>query len=281
MRRLMLALPLLAACETPVGPRLPTNAEPFTPPAVYREWWALTEACSGLQGDFTRIAWFRVPGAESIPLADGTLVNGRWDRVSNRIVLAEESERFGDLVRHEMLHALLQGGGHPRDAFIGRCGGTVVCEALCIKDAGPPQPPDPAATMVAPSVLQIAVELVPAQPSVSVNDGRFRMVVTARNPMAGPVLVQLPPSGDPGPPASFSYDITDRPLSSGYRYDKRADVPEVSRFAPFETKQFIFDLQIGAGQTRYDIPPGRYWFNGAYGGVWAPSPPTVTLSPSS
>ena len=279
MRRLMLALPLLAACETPIGPRLPTNAEPFTPPAVYREWWALTEACSGLQGDFTRIAWFRVPGAESIPLADGTLVNGRWDRVSNRIVLAEESERFGDLVRHEMLHALLQGGGHPRDAFIGRCGGTVVCEALCIKDAGPPQPPDPAATMVAPSVLQIAVELVPAQPSVSVNDGRFRMVVTARNPMAGPVLVQLPPSGDPGPPASFSYDITDRPLSSGYRYDKRADVPEVSRFAPFETKQFIFDLQIGAGQTRYDIPPGRYWFNGAYGGVWAPTPPTITLSP--
>jgi len=278
MRRLILALPLLAACETSVGPRLPTNAEPFTPPAVYREWWALTEACSGLQGDFTRIAWFRVPGAESIPLADGTLVNGRWDRVSNRIVLAGQSERFGDLVRHEMLHALLQAGGHPRDAFIGRCGGTVVCEALCIKDAGPPQSPDPAATMVGPSALQIAVELVPAQPSVSVNDGWFRMVVTARNPMAGPVIVQLP-SSDAGPGASFSYDITEKQFSSGYRYDMLADVPEVSRFAPLETKQFIFDLQIGAGQTRYDIPPGRYWFNGAYGGVWAPTPPTVTLSP--
>ena len=277
MRRLILALPLLAACETPVGPRLPTNAEPFTPPAVYREWWALTEACSGLQGDFTRIAWFRVPGAESFPLRDGTLVNGCWDG-SNRIVLAGQSERFGDLVRHEMLHALLQSGGHPRDAFIGRCGGTVVCEALCIKDAGPPPSPDPAATMVDPSALQIAVELVPAQPAVSVNDGWFRMVVTARNPMAGPVIVQLP-SSDAGPGPSFSYDITEKQCSSGYRYDMRADVPEVSRFAPFETKQFIFDLQIGAGQTRYDIPPGRYWFNGAYGGVWAPTPPTVTLSP--
>jgi hypothetical protein len=278
MRRLILALPLLAACETPVGPRLPTNAEPFTPPAVYREWWALTEACSGLQADFTRIAWFHVPGAESIPLADGTLVNGRWDRVSNRIVLAGQSERFGDLVRHEMLHALLRSGGHPRDAFIGRCGGTVVCEALCIQDAGPPPPPDPAATMVDLSALQIAVELVPAQPSVSVNDGWFRMVVTARNPMAGPVLVQLP-SSNAGPGPSFSYDITERQGSSGYRYDMRADAPEVSRFAPFETKQFIFDLQIGAGQTRYDIPPGRYWFKGAYGGVWAPAPSTVTLSP--
>ena len=278
MRRLILALPLLAACETSVGPRLPTKAEPFTPPAVYREWWALTEACSGLQGDFTRIGWFHVPGAESIPLPDGTLVNGRWDRVSNRIVLAGQSERFGDLVRHEMLHALLQAGGHPRDAFIGRCGGTVVCEALCIKDAGPPQSPDPAATMVGPSALQIAVELVPAQPSVSVNDGWFRMVVTARNPMAGPVLVQLP-SSNAGPGPSFSYDITEKQYSSGYRYDMVADVPEVSRFAPLETKQFIFDLQIGAGQTRYDNPPGRYWFNGAYGGVWAPTPPTVTLSP--
>ena len=238
----------------------------------------MTEACSGLQGDFSRIAWFRVPGAETIPLADGTLVNGRWDPVSNRIVLAGQSERFGDLVRHEMLHALLQAGGHTRDAFIGRCGGTVVCEALCIKDAGPPPSPDPAATMVGPSALQIAVELVPAQPSVSVNDGWFRMVVTARNPMAGPVIVQLP-SSNAGPGPSFSYDITDRQHSSGYRYDMLADVPEVSRFAPFETKQFIFDLQIGAGQTRYDIPPGRYWFNGAYGGVWAPTPPTVTLSP--
>jgi hypothetical protein len=59
----------------------------------------------------------------------------------------------------------------------------------------------------------------------------------------------------------------------------RADVPEVSRFAPFETKRFIFDLQIGAGETRYDIPSGRYTFNGAYGSVWAPTPPTVTLSP--
>lgn len=276
MRRLILALPLLAACETSVGPRLPTHAEPFTPPAVYREWWALTEACSGLQGEFTRIAWFRVPGAESIPLGDGTLVNGYWD-VSNRIVLAGRSEQFGDLVRHEMLHALLQSRSHTRDAFIGRCGGTVACEDSCIKDAGPPPLPDPASTMVGPNALQIAVELVPAQPRVGLNDGWFRMVITARNPMAGPVLVELPPS-DAGPGPSFSYDISEG-QGSGYGYDMLADVPEVSRFAPFETKQFIFDLQIGAGQTRYDIPPGRYTFNGAYGGVWAPTPPTVTLSP--
>src|SRR4051812_18390843 len=114
MGGLILALLLLAAWETSVGARLPTNAEAFMPPAVYREWSALTEACAGLQGDFNRIAWFRVPGAESFPLADGTLVNGSWDG-SNQIVLAGQSERFGDLVRHEMLHALLQARGHTRD----------------------------------------------------------------------------------------------------------------------------------------------------------------------
>ena len=254
------------------------HAEQFTPAAVYREWWALTEACSGLQGDFTRITWFRVPGAESIPRDDGTLVNGYWEGVSNRIVLAGNSERFGDLVRHEMLHALLQSGRHARDAFIGRCGGTVACDDTCIKDAGPPASPDPAATIVGPSALQIAVELVPSQPRVSVNDGWFRMVITARNPTTGPVLVQLPPSEDAGPSLSFSYDISEG-AGSGYRYDMRADVPEVSRFAPSETKRFIFDLQISAGQTRYDICPGRYTFKGAYGGVWAPTPPTATLSP--
>ena len=103
--------------------------------------------------------------------------------------------------------------------------------------------------MLGPSALEIAVELVPAQPRASVNDGWFRMEITARNTTAGPVLVQLPPSGDAGPSVSFTYEINEG-LSSEYHYDMRADVPEVSRFAPFETKRFSFDLQIGAGGTR-------------------------------
>lgn len=195
MRHLFLVLPLLTACESLTGPPLPKNAEPFTPPAFYREWWALTESCSGLRGDFSRIAWFRVPGARWIPLGDGTSVNGFWDPNTGRIVLDGYSERAGDLVRHEMLHALLGSAGHVRGAFIGRCGGTVVCEDSCIKDAGPPPPSDPAATMVAPSALQIAVEIVPAQPSRLVNDGMFRMEITARN--ARPGSLNLSPGSGP------------------------------------------------------------------------------------
>jgi hypothetical protein len=59
----------------------------------------------------------------------------------------------------------------------------------------------------------------------------------------------------------------------------RAEVPEVTRFAAFETKRFIFDFHIGAGDFRYDQRPGTFQFKGAYGGVWAVNSPTVTVSP--
>jgi len=49
-------------------PPLPLGAVQFTPPAVYRVWWDLTQACSGLSGDFPRVTWYRVPDAETIPL---------------------------------------------------------------------------------------------------------------------------------------------------------------------------------------------------------------------
>lgn len=276
MRRLVLLLPLLAGCELLTAP-LPPGAERFAPPAVYRQWWDLTRTCSGRTGDFSRVTWYRVPGAVEIPLGDGTQVNGYWDSAGNRIVLAASSELEGDLVRHEMLHALLRQEGHPRADFIGRCAGTVVCVQRCITEAGPAPAPDPSAQLVAPSTLQIGVELTPPAPRASVDDGNFRMVVTARNGAPNPVIVQLPPSGDAGPPASFSYGIVGGGL--GYFYDGRADVPEVTRFAAFETKRFIFDFHIGTAGNRYTLPPGTWEFRGAYGEVWAPNSPTATLTP--
>jgi hypothetical protein len=176
-----------------------------------------------------------------------------------------------------MLHALLRAGGHPRSAFIAHCGGVVVCTKDCITDAGPAPQADPAAKLVAPSALDIGVEVTPGAPSSSANGGNFMMVVTARNSSASPVIVQLPPSGDAGPSVSFSYDIIGS--SFGASYDMRAEVPEVTRFAPLEAKRFIFDFHIGQGETRYYESPGTFQFKGAYGGVWAPNPPTVVVSP--
>lgn len=277
LRPLFLALPLLEACDL-TGPALPAGAEHFVPPAVYQQWWQLTEECSGSSGRFADVNWYRVQGVDAIPLGDGTSVNARWDAYGNRIILAGDTEFAGDLVRHEMLHALLRVGGHPRYAFIARCGGVVVCTEECITEAGPASQPDPAAQAVAPSALEIGVEVTPAAPSSSVNDGEFMMVVTARNPSASPVIVQLPPPGDAGPSASFGFQIVGISGSST-SYDMRAEVPEVTRFAPSETKRFIFDFHIGQEDTRYYQSPGTFQFKGSYGGVWAPNAPTVVVSP--
>ena len=276
MRRLFLALPLVSACDA-TGPLLPPGAQRFLAPAVYQQWWDLTEECSGLAGKLSDVIWYRVPGAAEIPLGDGSFVNGRWDAVENRIVLDGDAEFAGDLVRHEMLHALLRAGGHPRSVFIGRCSGVVVCTKECITDSGPPPQLDPSAKLVSPSALKIGVEVTPSAPSSAINSGTFMMVVSAQNTAANPLFVQLPPSGDAGPSASFSFRIVGS--SGGTSYDMRAEVPEVTRFAAFETKRFIFDFHIGAGDLRYDQAPGTFQFNGAYGGVWAPNPPTVTVSP--
>ena len=267
---------LLQGCD-PVGSLLPPDAERFVPPAVYEQWWQLTEECSGLTGSFAAVSWYRVPGASDIPLGDGTLVGGKWNERTNQIVLAGNEELAGDVVRHEMLHALLRTPGHPRAEFISQCGGTVVCTQQCIKEAAPAPQPNPSAILAPPSALQIGVEVTPSAPGSGINDGNFMMVITARNPSSFPVIVQLPASGDAGPPVSFSYDLVG--ASRGQSYDMRAEVPEDTWFAPSEEKHFIFDFHIGTGDSRYEASPGTYQFNGAYGHVWAPNAPTVVVSP--
>jgi hypothetical protein len=263
-------------CESSTAP-LPTGAQRFVPPDVYRQWWALTEACSGLRGDLAAITWYDVPGAESIPAAHGQTQQGEWRSSGNRIVLAGNARLEGDLVRHEMLHALLRLGAHPRQSFVGRCGNVVVCTGRCLAEAGPAPPPDPAAVLVDPAALDVHVELDPAQPGVRVNGGHFIMWVVARNPSDQPVRVVLPPSGDSGPSVSFSYRLGgDRGTTE---YDFRAEAPEVTRFAPREAKRFAFDFVVAGGGTRYDIAPGTYLFAGTYGGVWAADAPVATVAP--
>jgi hypothetical protein len=278
LRRALLLLSL-AACESPTG--LPTGAERFTPPAVYRQWWTLTEACSGRQGSFDAVQWYVLPNASTLQLDDGTVVNAAWEGRGNRIILTAGYDGLyaGDLVRHEMLHALLQGGDHPRDVFIGRCGGVVVCTTGC--DAGPATAPatDPNAIRMDPSALEVGVEVTTTPASPPDSDRYVMMVVTAHNPSTESWQVLLPPSGDSGEPSSFSFNLESKAIGALEWYDMRADAPEVTRFAAGETKRFIFDFWVRGGPYRYDLAPGTWTFRGAYGGIWAPLPPTLTLVP--
>ena len=113
----------LAACEM-LGPpsELPTNAQQIIAPAAYRAWWEATEACAGRSGDFDDVEWYVVPDVSSFETRAGPKV-GLWSHSSAgmRVVLADTYAENELVVRHEMLHALLDRGGHPEEYFVERC----------------------------------------------------------------------------------------------------------------------------------------------------------------
>ena len=109
---LLLAL-LAAACGFDPG-----DESPMVPPPVYREWWSETEACSGLTGDFDRVNWLVVEGA-GFPCSSGTCA-GHWEP-NHSIYLAGSYTANEMVVRHEMLHDLLNRSGHPDPPFGNGC----------------------------------------------------------------------------------------------------------------------------------------------------------------
>ena len=96
----------------------PDGDAPMTAPPEYREWFSATEACSGRTGNFDRIVWHVVEG-ESFDCPSGRCV-GRWND-NHHIYIASAYQRNELVVRHEMLHALLQTGAHPTNQFVEAC----------------------------------------------------------------------------------------------------------------------------------------------------------------
>lgn len=92
------------------------------------------EACARHTGSLAAVRWYYVPGFDPFP-APGISqpVLGYWHGSDNRIVLLQYVPNPPALIRHEMLHALLQRADHPTLYFQTRCGATI---------AGPPLPPD-------------------------------------------------------------------------------------------------------------------------------------------
>jgi len=125
-RRIAAAASFVAlSCQMPTDPPLPGDAVRFTPPPVYAQWWSLTEECSGITRSLDAVQFYRIPNASTIPDNTYGEVAAYWSPASNRIVLADFYEMQPQLVRHEMLHALLRVSGHPPEYFQGRCAGVV------------------------------------------------------------------------------------------------------------------------------------------------------------
>jgi hypothetical protein len=219
------------------------------PPRVYAMWWQLTESCSGITGDFASIHWYQIPNASQVVVRADT-AQGYWWSEGNRIVIAGSQILQGQLVRHEMLHALT-GAGHSHGYFVEKCGGVVACEGTCLTEAGDtPAPPADALTI---DVTDLAVEtgIQPSNASISTDSGWAAITITARNPGNEPVWVSLRTvAGNENASATFGYDI--QCTSGGCGGDG-------------EEYQFVWDDKIGfaAGQTRryvFDrqLDPGTY-----------------------
>jgi len=183
------------SCHNPVAPPLPTNAvRVVATPAVYETLWAMTEACAGVTAPLGRIAWYVVPGTSTVPFGQRHDVVGYWTSEGDVIVLAGGAALDGGAVRHEMLHALLRVGTHPRREFLDRCGGTVDCGRDCVADAGPAPSIDPTATVIAPSQLKLSIAVAPGTPATRIDDGFFSVMALATDVVDHPVVVRLPNS---------------------------------------------------------------------------------------
>jgi hypothetical protein len=239
------AVAITAACEPVVDP-LPSSFVPFEAPEVYVTWWRMVETCSGLRGDFSRVGWLTAPGQPSFTI-DGRPYSGFWFPSGNRILLGDGWTMNGPLVRHEMLHAILRFGDHPRGWFVDKCGGVVVCTSECDPAGEEGHGISPAAREVLPSDLEISVAASPETPSASIDGGWFTITVVARNPAAEPVWVRLPDR------QTFGF----LPLDG--RYSGYAIGTTESRWAfrAGESRRYVFDLNYEPGTYRLDLWFGR------------------------
>jgi len=260
----------ITACDLITAP-LPPNAQPFAPPAVYARWWAMTEACSGRSGDLGAVRWYSVRGSRFI--FRGQAVAGYWNSSTNRIVLAEDIVEEGDMVRHEMLHALLRRPVHPRSQFLGSCASLVSCQGICTKDDGAWQLPRSDYVVLPPDSLNVAVsaDLLPRE-----SDGErwFALEVSVRNAGAYAVLVAAP--GDRVTPPTFGYDLRG-PLGGIGGGEIESDSSTLF-FQPFETKRWLFEFRVSSDLSEHRVTPGSYLVRGDYGRHRS-ADTTITISP--
>jgi hypothetical protein len=249
---------VISACWA-ASATLPDGAIPLSPAPVYAHWWAMTEQCSGITAPMAAVSWYQVPDVPLF-LVNGAYAQGRWLGADNRIVLAGAASLDGGVVRHEMLHALIQSGVHERAYFLERCAGVVICPAQCVADAGPARLP--LATLVTADSLEVSVAVDPVRPSSSIDAGYFTVTVTARNNTAHAVmLAATTPYG--GQAHTFGYFL--QGPAGGIGDTKTALDSSAVYFAPLESKKQVFDFTIDAHLSEGKLPSGSYFLRASYG----------------
>jgi len=113
----------LAACYSIIEPdiNLPPDAQLVPPLPDYAQWYAEVEACTGVTGDFASVRWFAVPHEQWWDPIWEQYTTGTW-REPHDIYIADGRRETQSLVRHEMVHDVLQ-GGLTYDPRFERCSG--------------------------------------------------------------------------------------------------------------------------------------------------------------
>lgn len=221
----------LAGCGDVSAPAWPTGVVPLVPrPVQFQSWWRMVEACSGVHGDLDAVSWYRE--RTGVITVDGEQYDGYWFGAGNRIVLASDAEFDGRIVRHEMLHALLQNGGHPEEYFVTRCGALAPCGSAChSSESNRGVPAD--ARQIPSESLSVVISLAPSgAPALSVDSGWVTVMVTATNSRPEPVWVSIP--GD----INFGY-VRARDAGQG----NWATEPRMA-FRAGESRSLAFDFQF-------------------------------------
>jgi hypothetical protein len=78
-------------------------------------------ACSGYQGNMADVSFYAVDAPSGAIELAGEMAHAWWVREGNRIYLPATALGEEWLVRHEMLHALMQRGSHPANVFVEAC----------------------------------------------------------------------------------------------------------------------------------------------------------------
>jgi hypothetical protein len=259
-------LQLAAACTEPTAAiPFPDDAIEVSPSAPYARWWSMTQSCAQHSRPMGQVRFYVVP---RLSIDDGgTRYAGYWFRDGNRVVLAQPYATDGAVVRHEMLHALLQRGDHRRVDFVDRCGGIVdFGDGLHEESAELLAAPGPTSPVLPPSKFRIELVLAPQPIALTAPDsGWMSATVIVTNPLDEPVWARIQRSGrdSAGPTLGVSVDGESSRVTR-----TRYSVDTLVAFGPREVKRQVLDIKLDAPLSRWRA---RALFN-ADTGSWAAVP---------
>lgn len=243
---LSLASILFVACENSTAVAWPAGAIPMVTPAPYALWWRVTESCSGLNGDFAKVRWYTVPGASEF-VVNGITYQGVWYANTNRIVIADHSMLEGQLVRHEMLHALLQSITHPPEYFLDKCAGIVVCDRECTALDSAASAPPVGAVHVSVADVNVSTDVVPVEQSMQTDSAWVTIIVGVNNARPYPVWVDLTPMiVDPSISKTFGYDVFCSTVCAG-RTNYAQVYGRIFGLTAGQTRRFSEDIKLLPG----------------------------------